>query len=236
MVSSPLFRVLNPGSFWGVPVPLVQVSILISLEPRGPVLQTWAQCASSETSRTSCLPHPHRPLSSGIAKSSLVFLHDNCLLPQAPARNMKKEASVKHSYLKSECAMASGKAVPRGHLQPGPVAFCSVACGRARQCRRRDLQPFSLPSNGRGVLTEADSCHRPPDAHCMAGDPRVREPLPLPDVISSGAKVRVSFPVGFPTHTADRINPRKRLLCEVWVPEMRVTYPGSPLGVSTSVV
>lgn len=152
MVFSPLFRVLNPGNFWGVPVPLVQVSILISLEPLGPVLQTRARCASSETSRTSCLPHPDRPLSSGIAKSSLVFLHDNCLLPQAPARNMKKEASVKHSYLKSECAMASGKAVPRGPLQPGPVAFCSVACGRARQCRRRDLQPFSLPGNGRGVL------------------------------------------------------------------------------------
>lgn len=83
---------------------------------------------------------------------------------------------------------------------------------------------------------EAASCHQPPNAHSMAGDPRAREPPPLPDVISSGAKVGFSFPVGFPTHTADRINPQKRLLCEVWVPEMRVTQAGSPLGASASAV
>lgn len=38
------------------------------------------------------------PLSSGITKSSLVFLHDNRLLPRAPVRDVKQEASVKHSH------------------------------------------------------------------------------------------------------------------------------------------
>lgn len=129
-----------------MPVPLIQVSILISLEPRGPVLQTRARCASSETSRTSCLPHPHRPLSSGIAKSSLVFLRDNCLLPQAPARNMKKEASVKHSYLKSECAILLGRVWTGTSVS----ASGSAAIFTARQWARC--------SHGGGLLPSATRC------------------------------------------------------------------------------
>lgn len=180
-----------------------------------------------ETSRSPCLPHLERPAQ----------LRNHQVQPRLPPRqpsppaspSERRETGGKHEALalKPSAPWLRGRPRRAAACRPVPLAFRLVASGRAHRCRRQqDLQPFSLPGN----------LHQPPPAHSAAGDPRVREPLPLPDVISSRAKVGFSFPVGFPTHTADRINPRKWLLCEVWVPEMRVTQPGSPLGASTSAV
>lgn len=126
--------------------------------------------------------------------------------------------------------MAPGKAAPRGCLRPGPLG---VPLGRVRTGASVSTSagPAAIfTARQRAKCSRGGGLHQPPPAHSAAGDPRVREPLPLPDVISSRAKVGFSFPVGFPTHTADRINPRKWLLCEVWVPEMRVTSLEVPWG------
>lgn len=189
-----------------------------------------------ETSRSSCLPHLERPAQ----------LRNHQVQPRLPPRQPSPPASPSERRetggkrealtLKAECAMAPGKAAPRGCLRPGPLG---VPLGRVRTGASVSTSagPAAIfTARQREKCSRGGGLHQPPAAHSAAGDPRVREPLPLPDVISSRAKVGFSFPVGFPTHTADRINPRKWLLCEVWVPEMRVTQPGSPLGASTSAV
>lgn len=126
--------------------------------------------------------------------------------------------------------MASGtiqKATPRVCWQPGPAHVSLVISGQSRQNQRRRQHR----GHWVGVLAK-----EAPEAYSWGGPPSLRASS------SSGRYyllqgenwVFLSFCVFRPRSREDRISPRKQFLCEVWVPEMRITSLEVPQGVKAS--
>ena len=114
-----------------------------------------------------------------------------------------------------------------GCLQPGPVdPWPHISIAWASVHSYAHCQPATGCSvKGSLMWSATHVCSK-------VGDLRIWAPSPLPNVISSGAKTWVSFSfcVSHPRSRQEKISPWKQFLCEIWMPEMRVTETGSPPG------
>lgn len=111
---------------------------------------------------------------------------------------------------------------------PVPLTFSLVVPGWSHRNQHQHPQPFSWPRNDVGVLIRAASGNQTP-----MHPPRWETPVPEGLLLCRcqiflSKSFFFSFCLSRPHGMGDRINPRKQFLCEVWVPEMRVTQPGSP--------
>lgn len=197
--------------------PHIQVSSLIP--------SPWHLCSEvrgrclllTEMAQSSCLPHllGHHQVQLPCPHSvRLLSLGPRYTSPQAQVRHVEKEG--KRS---TAASVVIGEAT---HAAVG-LSVCSLVClvvsGWSHQ-HQVQSQPFSLPGEGRlsppsGLMQSAT------EAHPGGGGLGLRA--------HASATTELSFPfVSHPHSREDRTDPRKPLLCEVWVPDARAAQPGGP--------